>query len=157
MSHNHWKKLAILAIPACLAFQATISWADPPPMLMAYQKGPGPSADQHAQFIQQLNLSPEQAKRMQALRTGGHEQNQALHQQVRAKRQALMEYLQSPDATEGQALQMQSDINVLQGQLGAQRIRTWFQMREILTPEQLQKLKTLKKPHFVKPGQPERR
>jgi Spy/CpxP family protein refolding chaperone len=152
MNRNLLKFTALFLLPWALSLSAAPSMADPG-QRSGYMQERGdlrPNraafAERHAQIMSQLGLTPEQQAQFKALREQGKSQGQDLRQQLHSRRQGLMEYLKSPDATETRALQMQSEMNTLQSQMSTQRIHTWFQMRKILTPEQLQKLNQLKRP-----------
>lgn len=95
-------------------------------------------------MIQKLDLSPEQSQKVNLIMQRGKQQGQALHQTIRKKRQDLMRYLHAPDSTESQAMAMNSEINAMQRQMSELRLKTWFAMRAIMTPEQRQKLQKLR-------------
>lgn len=146
MNRSLWKALAFLAIPGMLLMAWPACHADPASQNSARNSEAVRAewAERHEQMARQLGLTPEQQKKFQTLRQQGRSQSQAQRQQLRSKRQALMQYLRTPQAMEARALQMQAEVNDLQKQMSEQRIKAWFQMRETLTPEQLQKLGQLK-------------
>lgn len=162
-------RAAFLAVPLVLTLcplaGATapfdLQTGEPRGMLIAQKQGsthpgkPEAGVNPHHRFAEELGLSPEQSRKVEAIMAQGHEQSQALRQQLRTKRQAMMRYLQSSNASEAQARTLNADINDLQRQLGEVRLKTWFTMRSQLTPEQLEKLKAMKAPHHDgKPGTP---
>jgi Spy/CpxP family protein refolding chaperone len=141
---------SLLLLPWALSLYTPVGMAQPP------QRG-GPNhaqgdfqlkraqfEERHEQIMSQLGLTAEQQSQLKALREQGKNEAKERYQQLRVKRHNLMTYLKSPKATEERALQLQNEVNALQNQMSAQRIHTWFQMRKILTPEQLQKLERLK-------------
>lgn len=150
--HNRtpFKKLAFWAVPLALMFCSTLE------MAFAYEtdgitgqlisEGPPSksSVDTHGQMERELGLNPEQAQKVSATMQQGRAQSAALRQQLKAKREAMMRYVQSPDATEAGARSLNAEMNELQRQLGEIRLKTWFSMRSQLTPAQLEKLKALK-------------
>jgi len=146
MNRNRIKALMVLAIPAILATSQPGAWAEPGQgSAMGGQPGSRPSPEaRHQMMMQQMGLTSEQAEKMKALREQGKAQSQALQQQLKTKRQAMMQYMQSPDATEAQARRMHNELNDLQRQMGEQRIKSWFQMRTFLTPEQMQKMQQMR-------------
>ncbi len=85
-----------------------------------------------------MGISPEQLQRIQAIQQQGKNESNSLMQQLKSKRQALMQYMQSPNATEAQARALSNDMQRIQGQLSDLRIRTYFRMRNEMTPEQFQ-------------------
>lgn len=146
MNRNRLKALAALAIPAAVLLAAPQGWAEPGGN-MSGGPGKGQAGNmqaRHQQMMQTLGMTPEQMERMKAIHEQGKGQSQALHQQLRTKRQALMQYMKSPDATEAQARSMNAELNAVQRQLGELRIKSWFQMRGILTPEQFQKMRQMR-------------
>jgi Spy/CpxP family protein refolding chaperone len=114
-------------------------------------KAAASAIDPEARLAQNLDLTPKQARELKEIRQRARQDAQALHTQIRAKHQALATYLTSPNATERGALALQKEINELQGRMGEIRIRTWFDMREKMTPEQIQKFAELRGQR-AKPG-----
>ncbi|MCE3234672.1 MAG: Heavy-metal resistance [Vampirovibrio sp.] len=167
---NPRKAFAFLAVPAALLLMAQPGWAAPDlngnaglfgmdcaqmnPMRIAqaesgkpgHASNPAEREQRRQRMIKELGLNPEQAQKMKAIKEQGRGQGRALNQQLHAKRQALMQYLQSPGANEAQARSMNNDINNLQKQISELRLKSWFAMRKVMTPEQLQKLNRLKRP-----------
>lgn len=164
---NPRKAFAFLAVPAALLLMAQPSLAAPSfggtpslfeldcaqmnPMQVAQAEpgragNPADREQRRQRMIKELSLSPEQAQKIKAIKEQGREQGRALNQQLRAKRQAMMQYLQSPNANEAQARTLNSDIHTLQKQISELRLKSWFAMRKVMTPEQLQKMNRLKPP-----------
>lgn len=98
------------------------------------------SEARHRGMLQKLGLSPEQSKRVDALLQRGREESQALRQQLHERRQTLMRYLKRPEATEAGARAQSAEIQSLQKRLSEMRLKTWFAIRSLLTPEQIRKL-----------------
>lgn len=94
-------------------------------------------------LLQSLDLSAAQQQRIQAIRQQTRAQGQILRRQIREKQHGLMTYVKSADSKEAQAQRMFNEVNVLQRQLGELRMKAWFQIRETLTPVQIQKLEQL--------------
>jgi Spy/CpxP family protein refolding chaperone len=149
---NPIKALVLTLVPVSLLL-APVSLAEGAP---PHKATPSVSAnrDQDSQpcMFSQLNLSKEQAQKVKSIMAEGHKQGQPLKAQVRTKKHALMQYIQSPDASLPQALNQNSEINNLQRQLGELRLKTFFSMRAQLTPEQLDKLQHLQKESPQKHG-----
>jgi len=163
-NRNPFKATAFLAVPTALLLMAQPVFAESfqgagngqdfgrfngGQNYIAQGQVPGNSQarpDRQQQMIQQLGLSPDQTEKVKGIMQQGKAQSQALHQQLRAKRQAMMKYLQSPEANESQARSMNADINDLQRQLSEIRLKSWFAMRSQMTPEQLQKMSQMKRP-----------
>lgn len=167
INRNPLKAAAFLAVPAALLLMAQPVFAESfwggqefGRFGDQHQIAQGPNGgnsqarqERQQQMIQQLGLNPVQAEKVKAIMQQGQDQSKALHQQLRTKRQAMMKYLQSPDANENQARGMNAEINELQRQLSEIRLKSWFAMRSQMTPEQLQKMSQLKRPGGGKGGQ----
>ncbi len=109
-----------------------------------FRQGQGQGNQNDNGMMQQLGLTQEQAEKLRAIKEQGRAQSKALHQQLRSKRQALMQYIQSSNANESKAMAMQTELNRLQGEMSALRLKTFFQMRAMMTPEQMQKMQQMK-------------
>ena len=92
-------------------------------------------------MMSELGITPEQQAELKASKAKG----ETLHKQVQEKRRALMEYMASPEATENQALSKSRELANLQQQLGDLRIKTWFEIKGKLTPEQEAKMREMRK------------
>lgn len=103
-------------------------------------------------FLKQLNLNKEQQQKVEKIISEGHRDGHVLKEQLRAKRRALIQYLQTADANQTQALSLNTEINTLQRQLGELRLKTFFSMRAQFSAEQIQKLQHLQKSHRFEPG-----
>lgn len=64
------------------------------------------------------------------------------------KKKALMQYLTSPQATKEQAMAMEQEITCIHEKLAEIHINTMFEIRQILTPEQLQKMAKYHQEHM---------
>ncbi|HEY9745749.1 MAG TPA: Spy/CpxP family protein refolding chaperone [Oculatellaceae cyanobacterium] len=150
MNRTLWKLSAVLMLPLAVFATSAFPNASAMPKGQVERGEVRPHkpefAENHKRIIEQLNLSEEQQARIKTIREQGKAQGKALHEEIRAKRRELMTYLKSPNASEAKALAIQSEIDALQAKLSAKRIHVWFQMREVLTPEQLKQLQSLQKP-----------
>lgn len=127
--------LALLAAPAAMP-----AMADPG------GRGAHPGKAEHHmnRMFGQLNLTADQKSRMQAIRAKNRDANKAAHASLGKKWQELSALMRSASSTRDQALSKQREINALQAQLAESRVSTWFEMRAILTPEQLKQLESIK-------------
>lgn len=150
-----FQTLALGLLLACLLVQPlNRASADPLPHGSGGQT-PGKEAahaDRHQQMMKELGLSPEQGQKVKSVMEQGRAQSKALREQLKAKRQAMMQYLQNPKATESGARSLNGDINDLQRQLSEIRLKTWFNLRAHLNPEQLQKLQAIKAKQWAQHG-----
>lgn len=147
------QKLAVLALPLALLLNLlpVSASADPSSQGGRVQgQAASHSADErHQQMVKELGLSPEQGQKVKSTMEQGRAQSQPLREQLKTKRKAMMQYLQTPNATEAGARALNSDINDLQRRLSEIRLKTWFSIRSQLNPEQLQKLQALKARHWA--------
>lgn len=154
------KAMAFLAVPVILAAGVPTVSAEPffedgPAMAQrpGGEQGPrGWGGGDRAQAIQQLGITPEQLQRIKAIQEQGRAESQGLMQQMKTKRQALMQYLQSPDANEARARAMSDELNDLQRRASDLRLRTWFQIRSELSPEQIQKFTQMRQQRMQQGG-----
>jgi hypothetical protein len=91
--------------------------------------------------LTKAGVAPDHAKAIHEIRQKSQQEMAPLHAKLKAQRQAYMEYLSSPNATEQQAANMSSEMNQTYAKLGDIRLKSWFETRQHLTPEQMQKLK----------------
>lgn len=94
------------------------------------------------QFQQQLNLSDEQMQQLSAIREKYRPQMERLKQQMQAKGQELSRMMQG-NASENDLRRKHQEIINLRQQMGNIRFESMLEMRNILTPEQRQKLAQL--------------
>lgn len=85
------------------------------------------------------HLTSEQMQQVKSIREGAKAEAQALQRQIRQKRQALMQYVQSPQADESRAMAMNRELSDLMARVGELRIQTVFRMKEVLPSEQFER------------------
>ncbi len=95
-------------------------------------------------MFDKLNLSAEQREKIKTLRQQGQERMKPQHQQLMAKRRELHELVRSAGSTREQAIAKQREVSAIQNQVAEARMNTWFDMRAVLTPEQLKQFEQLK-------------
>ncbi len=91
----------------------------------------------------QLRLTPPQRERCVAIVRDGYVSAHRLRDEARRSWHVLMQTLRNPGASLEQALAEQRQVGQYQESLAEKRLATWFQLRRILTPEQLARLSTL--------------
>ncbi len=91
------------------------------------------------QMMERLDVTPEQMQQFKSIREDARAEAEVLQRQIRQKRQALMQYVQSPDASEAQALAMNRELSALTARMGELRIKAAFRMKETMTPEQFER------------------
>lgn len=103
------------------------------PTILA-QRGPD---DRGPDWLQQLDLSPDQIQEMRAIRDRYRPQLDANHEQLKLERDELMDLLSSNASTTA-IRQQQNQIQDLQQALEELRFESILEIREILTLEQRQ-------------------
>lgn len=148
MNRNLLKAAIALMIPCAILLHPVAGLAEQSMGRFGEGSGMrGPGGEGGPQMmLRQLGLSAEQNQKVRAIMEEGRSQSQALHQQLKSKRQAFMQYMHSSSASESRALSLMEEMNALQRQLSELRVRTWFKVRTNLTPEQLQRLSQMKPP-----------
>lgn len=91
-----------------------------------------------------LNLSAEQLTAIAAIQEEGRTEASRLKAELRAKRHAMMAYVSSTSADQAKAMEHLQDVEAIRTQLSALRLQTWFKIRDVLTPEQLQRMQILR-------------
>jgi len=92
----------------------------------------------------QLNLTPEQDKLLKDAKAAGRAQTEATGKALKAKRQELQAALVKPGVTRQQLEPIASEIKALQSQMVDQKIDGILKIKGILTPEQYQKLQSIR-------------
>lgn len=110
----------------------------------AHAKGAAPHGAMMDRMFDKLNLSAEQREKIKTLRQQGQERTKTQREQLMTKRRELNQLVRSASATREQAIAKQHEVNALQNQLADARMNTWFDMRAVLTPEQLKEFEQLK-------------
>jgi len=127
---------ALTAAPA-------LAQPDGPRTHAVHAKG-GPHGAMMDRMFDRLNLTDEQKEKIKTLRQQGQERTKAQREQLMTKRRELNELVRSANSSREQAIAKQREVNTLQNQLAEARMNTWFDMRAVLTPEQLSQLEQLK-------------
>ncbi len=90
-------------------------------------------------LTKELNLTPEQQQQIKKQRNQQKEKSKALRGELREKRFELKEELEKQDINKGKIYLLVAEIEGLMGDQLEQRVEGVLAMREILTPEQLEK------------------
>lgn len=94
-------------------------------------------------IYKQLNLTPEQQKKLEDNRKAQREEATQLRTAMRAKEKELQLALKDPAVTRAKVEPLVNEIKSLQGQLIDQRVSGIFAVKQILTPEQIAKFDQL--------------
>lgn len=93
-------------------------------------------------LVKELNLSPDQIRRLQQLRTASKGKNQERRQALRTAKQELSTLLQG-NASSEQIRQKRQQVQSLQQDVSDSNFENTLAIREILTPEQRVKLQQI--------------
>lgn len=119
----------------------------------AFAEGMGGCAAGHAKgcfkekkeaVFKELNLTPEQDKLLKEAKAAHRTEMEELGKALKAKRDALQNALSAPGVTRKQVEPIASEIKSLEAQMVDRRIDGILKIKEILTPEQYQKLQGMK-------------
>jgi Spy/CpxP family protein refolding chaperone len=94
-------------------------------------------------IYKELNLTPEQQKKLEENRKAQREKTSQLRTTTMEKERELQQALKDPDLTRVKVEPLVNEIKSLQAQLIDQRVSGIFAVKEILTPEQISKLNQL--------------
>lgn len=102
--------------------------------------GPGHHRDGQKIF-RKLNLTEDQRSKMKELRSGNKGVRKELRQQIKATRQKM----KTPNLTTDQMKSIHEELKGLENQMMDLRFQRMLQVKEILTAEQFEKFKSLRK------------
>ena len=94
-------------------------------------------------IFKELNLTPEQKKKLEDNRKAQHQEAQKFRETLRADQEKLQAKLEDPAVTRGDVEPLVSEIKSLQAKLTDNRINGIFAVKAILTPEQFVKFNQL--------------
>ncbi len=121
---------------------------DPPPDREAMHE------KRRAQMLEnfkQLDLSPVQEKQLNAHRKSHIELGKEIHENIKAKREALREELQQQELDMKKIRKIHSELKNIRSQKADHRLEGILEVRKILTTEQFTKFMELKKElHFMR-------
>jgi periplasmic protein CpxP/Spy len=129
--------LLSIAPPIRVGAQIAVAQANPP--VNSESKIPAGGV---GKLVKQLNLTPEQIRRLQQLRTASRGKNKERRQALRTAKQELSALLQG-NATSDQIRQKRQQVQSLQRELSDSSFENTLAIREILTPEQRVKLQQI--------------
>ena len=97
-------------------------------------------------LLEQIDLTPEQSQKIDAIHEQFHSDNETLFQEMRTNYQEMRSLLAS-DASDEQLRQQHQKMQDLRQELGNNRFETMLQVREILTPQQRTQMAELMEQH----------
>jgi Spy/CpxP family protein refolding chaperone len=133
-------KSAIVALTVIFLMTGAVS-------VQAQDDSQQPNQSLKERVYKELNLTPEQQKKLDDNRNAQKEEMARLLSTVKEKRTQLQEALKNPTATIASAEPLVQEIKSLQGQLIDYRIKGIFMVKEILTPEQFAKFQEMTAKH----------
>tara|TARA_B100000287_G_C20469630_1_gene716684 strand:- start:38 stop:559 length:522 start_codon:yes stop_codon:yes gene_type:complete len=129
--------IGLLAAGTILISAPTNGFANPDdsPSVEQSWKKMSPEA-RRQRMKEKYGFSEQQLDQFKTIKDASKTEAQGLKDQIKTKRQAMMDYMTSPDATESQALKYHQEMADLMNQMGVLRIKTTFKMKDLMTPEQ---------------------
>ncbi len=118
-------------------------------------KSSGWNKDKMEKQLKDLNLTEDQEKKLKESKESFREQASTLRAQLKEKRQALHGALSKAGVTRQEIEPLVAEMKALQSRMMDQRIEGIFKIKEILTPEQFEKLQA-KKAERMKSGKMKR-
>lgn len=98
----------------------------------------------NGEIHKQLNLTPEQAKKLQTLRNTHREKARQFYDTINGKKEDLKKELQKQVLDMERINQLHSEVKTMLAQREDDRLKHILEVREILTPEQLEKFLELR-------------
>jgi Spy/CpxP family protein refolding chaperone len=89
-------------------------------------------------------LTPEQKQKIEAIDQKCMTEITPIKTKIHQERETLMQYMKSASANEATALQKQRMLHQQMGMVSDKMTQSWFEMRGVLTAEQLKTLETVK-------------
>lgn len=113
----------------------------------AFAKGDkGEKGKWHEKMAAELNLTAEQKEKMKQVHQTNHEAMRAKRKAMKEARESLQTSLQGT-ATDAELKKKFEDLEKLQSEFAKARFEKVLAMRAVLTPEQRQKFKGMRKEH----------
>jgi protein CpxP len=132
--------LALAAAPLALA-QSTTANPDSQQVTRGERHGHGEGwggrgGRGHGMMLKGINLTDDQKAKLKQIGQSYHERTQALHQELRAKRQGLHQATEGGTFNEALATQVLTETAGLQAKLMGEHFKMRQEMLSVLTPEQ---------------------
>ena len=130
-----WKHWAIASVFVVLAFPQTGFAELPhpcanPAQIQAHEK-------LREEMLKKAGLSPQQIQQVKAIRANARVQADGLKKRLEAQHHELWTYLRSSNPNEQAALAIEGRADEIENQLRHRRLRTWFEMRQVMSTEQM--------------------
>jgi len=141
----------VIALLVISMFAAGAAFANQDACATGDKDQAGHYKEKAAAMAAELKLTPDQEKQLNETKAAHRTEMAALGQQLKAKRQELKDALANPAATSQSVSAVATQIKALQAQMVDLRIDGIFKIKQILTPEQYQKLQAMKEERENKP------
>ena len=133
-----YKQTVICAAAVAVLFLSSVVYAQPfgdaPEGAMRHKEG------KMEKLSQELQLTPEQQEQITEQRTAQNKQTRQLRNKLQAKRRALRGELEKQEIDRSKIYALVAEIKTLLGNQVEQRVEGVLSMKQILTPEQVEKL-----------------
>jgi len=146
------KKILVYVSMIALFFVATVAYAQPD-SYCAPEGRSNMGRGMRQNFMKELDLTDEQQQQMQELRKETKERMKELREAMKENRNALHNELQKTDINTREIKKITSEIKDLQGQKIDYMVDNVIQMKEILAPEQFEKLSEMREKRKGRRGQ----
>lgn len=137
------KRRTLESLAAALAVVLVFSLAAP-----AYGYGGGEGEElreeRSEELARELGLTQQQKESMEAQKEAARAQRRELYTRMRASRRALADELRKPGPDRAAIDRIAADIKDVQSRITDQRIESFLAVKEILTPEQFEKMTELR-------------
>ncbi|MGI9534906.1 MAG: Spy/CpxP family protein refolding chaperone [Thermodesulfobacteriota bacterium] len=103
------------------------------------------------QVVEELNLTPEQVNKIDKIFHSNKGEIKAFHGELNKKEKQLKKLIQDPDSTRSEVLELTDEINEIKSDGQKLKVQMLWEIREVLNPEQRNKLRQLKQEYMKKP------
>lgn len=135
-------KRTLASLSALAALVAAVSLSPMSASAHMGKGGMGP-AGAHCRMETELGLSAQQKQDIKALFTTCHTRNEPLIQRMRTERRALRKLIHAEKTDEAAIRAQSAKVAAIEADLAVRRAQAGQQMRALLTPEQVKKLKAV--------------
>lgn len=136
-----YRNLAVLALFLSIAFF--------PPLVSGQQTSEDPEKEAVVESPQTprdfLGLTPEQKTKLEEFRKLGREKNRTYLEEIRKVRNEMREMMMDPEANEKEVLKLYDQMAKLRAEQFRYSLQRNKEFKKIFTPEQLEKLESVKK------------
>lgn len=103
------------------------------------------ATNRQSQQQKNLEMTQEQVAKLKAIRKASKARATTLTKALSIKRKRLMAYVAIPKADEATALKLSREVSQVEAKIHALRVKTWFRMRDVMTPEQVEQFTRMRR------------